>query len=301
MRKLFLMFLVLNASIWAQSVKPQAPQDTLNLAPRCQRGEAQTYRMQVEVLFLDNDDGKPKLVKNNSISYTQLCVANNRDSGLIFEITVDSFVIGTLRAIDKSNYESFSLVDSLSGLHFRSQYRSKIPVKGNCYDFGIPLTTGWPYMEAWEFIDDFLPAKIMEQLHYTVGRRLRKVGDTATIAWPKPICYSIKKVINESLVEQKPFKLKLTGLTSYRGTPCATISVTSAVSPHRVEIHSTDTTSFKWIGTSQTTGEFQVSLKTGSIVHGSMSQRLELILTRPDKLVKTKWVLRNTELVPRAW
>ncbi|MCX6830896.1 MAG: hypothetical protein NT028_02035, partial [candidate division Zixibacteria bacterium] len=96
-------------------------------------------------------------------------------------------------------------------------------------------------------------------------------------------------------------KLTLTGLTSYRGMPCATISIASAVSPYRVEIYSTDTTSFKWIGTSQTTGEFQVSLKAGSIVHARMSERLEISLTRPDKQVKTKRVLRNTELMPRVW
>ena len=300
MRKLFLMFLVLNASIWAQSVMPQAPQETLNLAPRCQRGEAQTHRMQVEVLFL-NDDGKPMAVKSNRISYTQLCVANTPDSGLIYEITVDSFVIGTLRAIDQSNYESFSLVDSLSGLHFRSQYRSKIPVKGNCYDFGIPLTTGWPYMEAWEFIDDFLPAKIMEQLHYTVGRRLRKIGDTATIAWPKPICYEVQNVVKTSRVDQKPFKLTLTGLTSYRGTPCATVSIASAISPYRVDMYTPDTTFFKALGTSQITGELQVSLKNGNIVYAKMSERLETNLTETGLPARKNRVIKNTELIPRVW
>jgi hypothetical protein len=300
MRKLFLVLLVSSASLWAQSVLPQVPKETLNLAPRCQRGDAQAYSIKVEMLLLDND-GKPTSIKKNRIDYTQLCLANNPDSGLIYNITVDSVSVGSLQAIDESGYESRSIIDSLMGLNFRSQFRPKIPVTGNCYDFGIPLTTGFPYEEAWEFIDDFLPAKIMEQLHYTVGRRLSKVGDTATIVWPKPIWYSIKKVINESHVEQKPFKLTLTGLTTYRGTPCANVSVTSAISPYRVEIYSTDTTSFKWIGTSQTTGEFQVSLKAGSIVYAKMSERLDISLTRSDKQVKTKRVLKNTELVPRVW
>jgi len=298
MRKLFVMLLVLNSSIWAQSVIPKAPQETLNLAPRCQRGEAQTYRMQVEVLFL-NDDGKPIAVKNNHISYKQLCVANTPDSGLIYEIAIDSFVIGIIKSINQSDLESFSLIDSLSGLHFRSQYRSKIPVKGNCYDFGIPLTTGWPYMEAWEFIDDFLPAKILEQLHNTAGKRLRKVGDTATIAWPKPICYGVQKIVETSRVDQKPFKLTLTGLTSYRDMPCATISIASAISPYFVDMYSPDTTSFKALGTSQITGEFQVSLKNGNIVYAKMSERLETSITQTNLPVRKNTVIKNTELIPR--
>ena len=298
MRKLFLMFLVLNASVWAQSVIPQVRKDTLNLSPRCQRGEAQTYRMQVEVLFL-NDDGKPTRVKNNSLGYTQLCVANTPDSGLIYEITVDSFFIGGLQPMDQANLGSFSLIDSLAGLHFRSLYRSKIPVKGNCYDFGIPLTTGYPYLEAWEFIDDFLPAKIIEQLRYTVGKRLRKVGDTATIAWPKPICYEVQNIIKTSRVDQKPFKLKLTGLTSYRGTPCATVSIASAISPYRVDMYSPDTNSYTALGTSQITGEFQVSLKNGNIMYAKMSERLETNLIETGLPARKNRVIKNTELVPR--
>ena len=150
-------------------------------------------------------------------------------------------------------------------------------------------------------ITDAIVAKIMEQLHYTVGKRLSKVGDTATIAWPKPICYSIKKVINESIVEQKPFKLTLTGLTSYRGTPCATISIASAISPYRVDMYSPDTTSFKALGTSQITGEFQVSLKNGNIAYAKMSERLETSITETGMPVRKNRVIKNTELIPRLW
>jgi hypothetical protein len=299
MRKLFLMLLVLNTSIWAQTAIPQARPDTLNLKPRCQRGDAQTYRMQVEVLFL-KDDGKPRLVKNNRINYKQLCLANNADSGLIYEVTIDTFVIGTLRSIDQTGSESLSRIDSLSGQHFRSQYRSKIPITGKCYDVAIPITA-WPYMEAWEFVDDFLPAKIMEQLHYTVAKRLRKVGDTATVAWPKPICYGIPTIIRTSRVDQKPFKLKLTGLTTYRGTPCATISYSSAISPYRVEMDTRDSTVFNAIGTSQITGEFQVSLKNGSIVYAKMSERLNTEITETGVPVRKNWVIKNTELIPLVW
>lgn len=296
MRKLFLMLLVLNTSIWAQSAIPKARPDSLNLAPRCQRGDAQTYRMQVEVLFLEAD-GKPKLIKNNRINYKQLCLANNPDSGLIYEVSIDSFVIGGLGPANQAGSGTISLIDSLSGQHFRSQYRTKIPVKGKCYDFAIPIAA-WPFMEAWEFVDDFLPAKIMEQLHYTIAKRLRKVGDTATVAWPKPICYAIPTIIRTSKVDQKPFKLKLTGLTTYRGTPCATISFSSPISPYRVEMDTPDTTVFKAIGTSLITGEFQVSLKNGSIVHAKMSERLDTEITETGVPVRKNMVVKNTELIP---
>jgi hypothetical protein len=300
MRKLFMVLMVLSAPLWAQSVVSQAPQEALNLAPRCQRGDAQVYKMQVEVLFL-NADGKPMVVKKNCIDYTQLCLSNTPDSGLIYDITIDTFSVGTPRGIDESTYDSRSIVDSLVGLHFRSQFRPKIPVAGNCCDFGMPLTSGFPYMEAFEFIDDFLPAKIMEQLHCTVGKRLSKVGDTATIALPKPICYSIKEVVNESVVEQKPFKLTLTGLTSYRGTPCAVVSIESAVSPYRVDMYTSSASSFKAVGTSQITGEFQVSLKKGTIVYAKMSERLETSISETNKPVRKNGVLKNTELIPRVW
>ena len=296
MRKLFLLLLILNAYVWAQPVTQPVPKDTVNLMPRCQRGDVQTYRMQVEVLFL-NDEGKPNLVKNNRISYKQLCLTNSPDSGLIYEIGIDSFVVGSVRPIGQSGSGSFSLVDSISGQHFRSRYRSKIPVTGKCYDFGIPITK-WPYMEAWEFVDDFLPAKIIEQLHYTVGKRLRKVGDTASVAWPKPICYSVPSIIKSSKVDQKPFKLKLTGITANQGAPYATISFTSAVSPYRVVMDTPDTTVFNAVGTSQITGEFQVSLKNGHIVSAKMSERLDTEITETGVPVRKNRVIKNTELVP---
>jgi len=299
MRKLYLMLLVLNASIWAQSVMPQAVQDTLNLAPKCQRGDAQMYRLALETVSLD-EEGKPGGLKRNSIDYMQLCLANSPDSGLIYEITVDSFSVGSPRAMDESGMGSRSIVDSLMGMTFRIQFRSKFPVTGDCYDPKIPPTTGFRYIEAWEFIDDFLPAKILGELHYAAGNRLSKVGDTATVVWPKPICFSIKRVINELVLEQKPFLLKLTGLTSYRGTPCATVSVTGAVSPYRMEMYSTDSTSFKAKGTSQMTGEFRVSLKNGNMMHAKIIERLETTITRPDKQIITRKVIKTTELAPRA-
>jgi hypothetical protein len=300
MRKLLLVFLVLGAPLLAQTVVPQTPNETLNLAPRCKRGEAQVYSIKVEVLFLDSA-GNPATVKNNRLDYTQLCLTNNPDSGLIYDITVDSFSVGTLHELADTAYIGRAIVDSLMGMNFHSQFRSKIPVMNNCCDFGIPLTTGFPYVEAWEFIDAFLPAKIMEQLHYTVGRRLSKVGDTATIVWPKPICYSIKKVINESRLELTPCRLTVMGLTNYRGTPCAAISVTCAPSPFRVEVYSTPSTSFKWSGTSKISGEFLVSLRAGNIVYARMSERQDLSLVRADLQVKTKKVQRTTELIPRVW
>jgi hypothetical protein len=136
-------------------------------------------------------------------------------------------------------------------------------------------------------------------LHYTVAKRLRKVGDTATIAWPKPICYGIPTIIRTSKVDQKPFKLKLTGLTTYGGTPCVTISFSSTISPYRVEMDTPDTTVFNAVGTSQITGEFRVSLKNGSIVYAKMSERLNTEITETGVPVRKNWVIKNTELIPR--
>lgn len=293
MRKLILFFLVLNASLWAQAAK-----DTLDLTPRCKRGEAQVYRLALETVTLD-DEGKPAGVKRNRIDYMQLCLANSPDSGLIYEITVDSFSIGSPQGVDEEPRDSRSIVDSLMGMAFRMQFRSKIPVTGKYYDPEIPPTTGFRYIEAWEFIDDFLPAKILGEMHYAAGSRLRKIGDTATVVWPKPIYFSIKQIINELFLDQKPFLLTLTGLTSYRGTPCATVSFASAVSPYRMEMYSTDSTSFKAKGTSLINGEFQVSLTNGNMMHARLSERLETTITRPDKQIRTRKAIKTTKLGPR--
>jgi hypothetical protein len=301
MRKSLLILLFLNASLWAQSVIPPTVQDTLNLnlKPRCQRGDAQMYRLDLETISLD-EENKPGGIKKNSINYLQLCFANSPDSGLIYEITVDSFSIGTPQAMDESSTWSRSIVDSLMGMSFRMQFNSKIPVTGNYYDPKIPPTTGFRYIEAWEFIDDFLPVKILGELLYAAGNRLKKVGDTATVVWPKPICYSIKRVINELFLDQKPFLLTLTGVTSYGGTQCATVSFKSTVSPYRMEMYSTDSTSFKAKGTSHMSGELTVSLKNGNLMHAKLYERLETTITRPDKKIVPRKVSKTTEIAPKG-
>jgi hypothetical protein len=299
MSKLFLLFLVMCTSLWAQAVAPPVAPATLDLTPRCQRGNSQVFRLTRESITLDDQD-KPTGIKKNSIDYTQLCLANNPDSGLIYEIAIDSFSIGTPQSIDETNYGSRSIVDSLMGMTFRLQYRSKIPVTGKYYDPKIPPTTGFRYIEAWEFINDFLPAKILGELYYAASHRLTKVGDTTTIVWPKPIRFTINKVINELFLNQKPFFLTLTGVTSYRGTQCATVSVKGGISPYLMDMYSTDSTSFKAKGTSQITGEFQVSLLNGNIMHAKLGERLETTITLPNKKTQTRKAVNTTELIPRV-
>lgn len=300
MRKLFFTLLLLNASIWAQTVVPQALNETLNLAPRFQRGDAQTYSLYVEITFLD-DQGQPTKIKRNRIDFTQICLANTPDSGVVYEVTIDSFLIGAMERMDADPNKSRSIVDTLMGHHFTTRFRARIPVTGDCYDAGVPLTENARYIEGSELIEGFFPAKLTEQLRYTAGRRLSKVGDTVTIAWPKPICYSVKEVINSSRIDQKPFRVSLSGLTSYRGTSCATVSVASATSPYRVEIYSTDTTSFVAEGTVLTGGEYQVSLDKGRIVHFKMTERSDMLIRVPDGTTKNNRVLKTTELTPRVW
>jgi hypothetical protein len=300
MRKLLVFLFLLNAAIFAQSVVPQALNETLNLAPRMQRGESMKFDMKIRVEFL-SEDGSLTAIKSNEIRFAQLCLSNTPDSGLVHEITIDTFTIGSLKRDLKQDWDSRSSVDSLIGYHFRTSYRSKIPVKGDCYDIGIPLTTGFAYEEAWEFIDDFLPVKLMTQMQYTAGRRLAKVGDTVTISWPKPICYKVKDVIEQSRVDQKPFLLKVTGLTSYRGTPCATISFSSPISPYRVDIIPPDSSSFVAAGTALVSGEFLVSLKKGTVVYAKMSERLETKITQTGEKERQNRVVKNTELIPIVW
>ncbi len=300
MRTLLFALIVLTATASAQSVAPQALNETINLAPRYQRGNSQKYSLDIGIFFLD-DQGSPRAVKHNRIDYTQICMANNADSGLVYEVTIDSFSIGSKEPAEKPDYHARSVVDTLMGRHFRTQFRSKIPVVGNCYDLALPFTRGFAFAEAYELVDDFLYAKLIEQLRYTVGRQLSKVGDTVTITWPKPICYSIPKVINESRIDLKPLKLQLTGLTTFRNEPCATISIGSTISPYSVKIYSTDTSSVDAEGTSELRGEFLVSLGRGEIVNFKLNNRAETKITLPDGSTKDNRVVMKFELAPRYW
>jgi hypothetical protein len=300
MRKLVFALFVLAGSVWAQSSVPQALQESINLAPRIQRGDSRSYAINVGIFFLD-DKGNPDKLKRGRIDFTQICLANNPDSGLVCEIAVDSFLTGAKEPYATSDYSSRSPVDTLMGFSYRSQMRPKIPVSGNCYDIGIPLTTGHKFVEAYDFVEDMMPVRIADQLRFAAGRRLVKVGDTVTIAWPKPICYSIEKVIKESRLEQKPFKLTLSGLTSYAGQPCATIKVTSQVSPYKVRIYSTDTSEVVAEGTSLINGEFLVTLNRGELVNLKWEERTETNITLPNGNTKNNRVLKKTELGPRGW
>jgi hypothetical protein len=62
-----------------------------------------------------------------------------------------------------------------------------------------------------------------------------------------------------------------------------------------------DASTFKALGTSQITGEFQVSLKNGSIVYAKMSERLETSITETSVPVRKNMVIKNTELIPLIW
>lgn len=300
MHKLLLMVLLLSAGVLAESVVPQALKETLNLAPRIQRGQSQPFEMKIKLELL-KDDGSIQYIKRNGIKYTQLCLNNSPDSGLTYEITVDTFTIGTPARPDNLSWDSRASVDSLVGYHFRTSFRSKIPVKGDCYDIDIPLVKGFPYQEAWEFIDDFLPAKLIEQLRYSAGRRLTKVGDTTTIVWPKAICYSVDKIVRESRVDQKPFKLTLTGLSTYRGTPCASVSFSSPVSFYRVELIPQDSSEFIATGTALVSGDFLVSLSNGNITYARMTERLETIVKQTGLPDRPNRIVKYTELIPAIW
>ena len=90
MKTVLTLILILAAVGEAQSLVPQALKETLNLAPRMQRGDVQKYKLLVDVVFL-TEDGIPHADKQNALSYTQLCIANGADSGVIYDVTIDSF------------------------------------------------------------------------------------------------------------------------------------------------------------------------------------------------------------------
>jgi hypothetical protein len=276
----------------AQSLIPKALNEPLNLTARCRRGDAQKMVADIEFQYL-KPDGTIASVKQNQLQYEQLCLANSPEK-LTYQIQIDTLKIGT-RIAPSSRGNRSNVMSDFVGYSFEMSLEKKIPARDGCYANDIRLADNMHYMAGFEFLSNFMPIEILEQLHFTLGRRLALIGDTARVALPGAICIEVPKVIESYRVEQQPYHLTLSGITLFRESPCAIVSIESDPSPLQIEFPSTKGS---WTGSGSTslTGQFLVSLDRGTIVSATLRERLVASQTRPDGTTVENPVVTITRL-----
>lgn len=278
----------------AQSTIPQAVNEPLNLAPRMLKGDTQDLYLDVEYFFLDTL-GFPTGVKTSSIDFSLLCLANTPDSGLLQQVTVNELRVGGRTPVEDP-MKSHAIVTAFEGFSFLTRYRTVVPVKNDCYDFDINLRPDQFNQEGYDFFDNFIPYKVIEQIRLALGQKLTYVGDTVTFKFPKPICFNLPKVINNYRLEFAPWTIILEGVTRYNGIPCAIVSFESNFDYLQVEIYSTPKTSIKAEGSSCLYGQFLVSLNKGLLVKATFHDRSDTEVDWPNGTSRLNRVLKTYEL-----
>jgi len=261
----------------AQDDFAAALKQTVNLAPKVKRGDVRKYLATVETLFLDNE-GKPKQWKRDWLGFSQLCLGNTTDSGVVYQITIDSFSVGQKLFMDMRD-QGRALAKQFTGKSFTYRINHDIPVNHGCYGFLIDFPQGQRYAQSYDMMECFTAFNILEQLRYTAGTKLSHIGDEVRIQLPAPVCYSVPNVIKSTKVEFSPFRLTLDGFTLYKGSPCALTSITPLFARTSMELFTADTTSFGYEGFISRMGELRVRLSDGDIVYARIRDRVDASTT----------------------
>lgn len=279
--KLIVALLILAPSILvAQSVIPKAVGETLNLSPRCKKGDLQRYEVKREMRKL-NPDGSPRTHKHDIIAFTQYCRSNTPENGVDYSITVDSFAVGINLNMDEAVREPERILQ-FDGRSMSSKFNRTIPVKDGCYTIETNFLDTMKYAEVYDFRELYIYTRILEQFRFSAGLQLSKVGDQATISMPA-ICHKIPEVINNFRLEPTKFVLELTGIGKYGNRPCALISIKPATAAISVSIWAGGAYSFEGKGTVEISGNFVIALDDGDIVSADISERSDVNLVDPDK------------------
>ena len=245
----------------------------VNLAPKAKRGDVQRYVLDIQTVLLD-DVGTPKHLKHDWLGYSQLCLANGPDTGITYQVTIDSFSVGQKLTFDMKDMGRAN-ADQFTGKTFSYTVKQSFPVEDGCYGFRIDFPKGQQFSQSYEMQEYFTILSLLEQLRYTSGRRLAKVGDQVSIKPPNPICYSIPQVVVDTETKLSTITLTLEGFSLYRGEPCAIIDITPLFAQTGVKFIQPDTTDYWFRGILSRSGKFQVRLSDGDIVSAVIRDRID--------------------------
>jgi hypothetical protein len=263
-----------------------------DLRPRCRRGDNQEMVAEVLFHYLDSE-GMIKSVKRNEIQYDQLCLHNSPDS-LVYQIQIDTLKLGA-KLPAGSRAGRHSVPTDFEGYSFELQFGRQMETRDDCYAHDVTLAEHMRYTQGYEFLSMFIPIELLEQLRYTAAARLRRIGDTLTIALPGPICYEVPQVIKQFRLERQPYRLTFSGITQYGRHACAIIEMESEPSPLSIEFAATEGT---WTGSGSTwlTGNFLVALDNGDIVSATVRERMVASQKYPDESTAPNPVMFITKL-----
>ncbi len=271
MKILLIMALFIPTLSSGQSTIPTAVKETLNLSPRCKKGDMQRYELQVENFVL-GEDASPTSFRKDLLSFTQYCTSNTPEAGLEYRIAVDSFMVGAYRSVDQPEVP-LMIVKQLDGFQYLSRITRSLPEKNGCYDHGLSFPDSLRYIEIYDLVEDYRYLRLIEQFRFTAGLRLSKIGDTVRISLPGPICEKINGVINLSKIELAPQLLELTGLTKYGSTPCAIVTLRPSTSKASLDIYNRAGLPLVGNGTMALAAMFTVSLDDGDILSATITER----------------------------
>ncbi len=271
MKLLMILVLVVPTLLFGQSAIPQAVNETVNITSRAQKGDLQRYEVWLETRALA-EDSSPRTYKRDLLAYSQYCASNTPEKGLEYKVTIDSFSVGFGGSPDKPDYR-LQTVRQLDGYPATWQLTRAIPKKAGCFDLGLSIPDSLIYVEIFEFSEVYKYARLIEQLRYSAGSQLTKIGDSVRIAFPDPICMKVEKVVIDYKLKLAPMIVELTGLTTMHNRPCAIVYIRPTVSPLKIEYWAGPTSSYFWDGSLTISASFLVALDDGDILAAKITER----------------------------
>lgn len=294
MRLTVILALLVPSLLLGQSSIPKAVTETVNLAPRFKKGNVQAYEFSIETRMM-NDDGTPKSQRKDVVAYSQYCAANTPERGLEYKLTIDSFAVGTFEAMTQTIARN-QRIKQLDGYAIPSKISRKLPATGGCYETDLYFPDSLHYVEVYEFVEYYRYLRLVEQLRFSAGLQLSKVGDTAVVEFKAPWCYKVEKVVNNFRMDMAPQVLELTGLTSLGSRPCAIVSIRPSISPYRVDIWTGTEHTYYTAGSLTISGNFLVALDDGEILKATLLERADNKTVLPDNSSKPSQRLRGFTL-----
>lgn len=275
------MIVLFCAALAAQSVIPQAVKETVNLAPRAKKGELQKYLLTYEIARL-KDDGSVNSLTTDYLAFSQVCQANTPEAGIRYQVTIDSFAIGTSRKLDEKERECL-IATQFDGYTFPWNFDRTLRTKNGALDIGVSITEPQVTVEGLEFLLHFNYIRLWEQARFSLARQLNRIGDSATLTIRAPFRQSLEGVIREHKITFAPQTFELGSVSTYKGRPCAVVKLLPSSSPIRANLAVTKTAAdLIGEGTMSLVGELWISLESGQIVRARWQARTVATLTTAD-------------------
>ncbi|MBK7091860.1 MAG: hypothetical protein IPH59_09075 [bacterium] len=279
--------------LFGQSAIPKAVNETVNVTSRAKKGDLQRYEVWVESRAL-SENSTPLTYKRDLLAFSQYCASNTPEKGLDYKITIDSFAVGQNGPAEKPDLR-LQTVRQLDGFSIPSMLTRAIPKKGECYDQGIVIPDSLIYVEIFDFAEAYKYARLIEQLRYSAASQLTKIGDSAKVTIPYPLCMKIESVVRDYKLNLAPMVLELTGLTNVQNRPCAIVYLHPSTSPLSIEHWAGPTASYYWEGSLTITASFLIALDDGDILAAKVSERGDAQVSGPNGKVSPSHRVRNFE------